>query len=498
MASFDVLEQGWIPVETLDGKMELLGILQVLERASELKEIKDSSPMVEYGLYRFLQVFLMDALRPEETYEIEDILDKKKFDMDKILEYITLCKQEGVSFDLYDSKRPFLQATYDEQWDKKKKSIRKLDYTIPSGNNHTHFDHRAENQIYFSSAEAAKLLPANLLFCTVMAQEYPSGMNDTPPYFAVIEGENLFETLCYTLVPKNHYGMDSFDDPPALWRYQKPIVPKKKIPSEECSWLFGMLFPTRRIRLIEPTEEDKVQFMIWCQGMNCKDEDKDKDKDKRKNAWVDPCVTYQYTVDGIKALCPKRSEAIWRNFYDLIDTLEDPKRKVCHAPIILGSYKNMGKSGNTVHMILYGVETNRARYIQTMRHSLKFPIKLVDNNCAQMLRNMVTDAEALRKKLESSLKETKAAPKHTIISAIQQYYDWCEKDFWDICNRLSDNKQDADKLYEQWNNCIVEYAWHAYQEAFSRIILRARQWSAVSKEELKFIKSIKKKTRRKK
>ena len=36
------------------------------------------------------------------------------------------------------------------------------------------------------------------------------------------------------------------------------------------------------IGLIEPTEEDKVQFMIWCQGMNCDDE-KDKDKDKGKS-----------------------------------------------------------------------------------------------------------------------------------------------------------------------------------------------------------------------
>lgn len=108
-AKFDVLDQGWIPVIHRDGSRKLLGIRQTIEQAHELIEISDQSPLIEYSLYRFLGVFLMDALRPEEEEDIEQLLDAGKFDRERIEAYITLCMSEGVSFDLFDPERPFLQ-----------------------------------------------------------------------------------------------------------------------------------------------------------------------------------------------------------------------------------------------------------------------------------------------------------------------------------------------------------------------------------------------------
>ena len=64
--TFQVLTDGWIPVVDLDGNQRKLGILETLEKAHTLREISDASAMVEYSLYRFLSVFLMDALRPED------------------------------------------------------------------------------------------------------------------------------------------------------------------------------------------------------------------------------------------------------------------------------------------------------------------------------------------------------------------------------------------------------------------------------------------------
>ena len=64
-ASFQILTQPWIPVKELDGSMKELSLLETLERAHLLSEIQDPSPMVEYSVYRFLIVFLMDMLRPD-------------------------------------------------------------------------------------------------------------------------------------------------------------------------------------------------------------------------------------------------------------------------------------------------------------------------------------------------------------------------------------------------------------------------------------------------
>ena len=70
-ASFNILTQPWIPVSEKDGTTKEVGLLEVLEQAHIFCGIQDSSPMVEYSVYRFLIVLLMDMLRPadEETLD---------------------------------------------------------------------------------------------------------------------------------------------------------------------------------------------------------------------------------------------------------------------------------------------------------------------------------------------------------------------------------------------------------------------------------------------
>ena len=93
-ASFNVLDQAWIPVVTADGREEQLGIRETLARAHELREISSASPLEEYSLYRFLGLFLMDALRPESETDIEDLLDAGRFDETAIEDYIALSAKQ--------------------------------------------------------------------------------------------------------------------------------------------------------------------------------------------------------------------------------------------------------------------------------------------------------------------------------------------------------------------------------------------------------------------
>ena len=139
---FDILKEPWIPVANMSGETYELGILDALGRAHELRSVHDISPLVEYSVYRFLVVFLMDALRPRKLSDIEEILGGGSFDMDAICSYVKRCKDEGVSFDLFDEERPFMQTKVDPRWDKQTKPVDTLDYTVPSGNNHVHFDHK--------------------------------------------------------------------------------------------------------------------------------------------------------------------------------------------------------------------------------------------------------------------------------------------------------------------------------------------------------------------
>ena len=80
--SFNVLDEPWIPVVGLDGSREILGIRETLRRSPELKEISAVSPLEEFSVYRFLSVFLMDALRPRRNSTINKLLQQGSFDME--------------------------------------------------------------------------------------------------------------------------------------------------------------------------------------------------------------------------------------------------------------------------------------------------------------------------------------------------------------------------------------------------------------------------------
>ena len=271
---FDLLREPWIPAADPQGVVRYLGLLDLLEQSPELAGISDPSPLVEYGLYRLLCVFLMDALRPEDPFEIQDILLEGSFDMAQIHRYVERCQAEGASFDLFDEKRPFLQTPYDPRWDKEKKPVACLDCTIPTGNNHIHFNHLHTERI-LDYGEAARLLPLCALFVTAGAQGYPSGINAAPPYFVIIKGKNLFGTLVNLLLPVEE--IPDFDSSPAFWRCTDTVEPKRKV--GKTSWLYGMLFPARRVLLIPRPQG--VKEVYYSQGMNfCE-----------SSNWTDPHVT---------------------------------------------------------------------------------------------------------------------------------------------------------------------------------------------------------------
>ena len=178
-ASFNILTQPWIPVSEKDGTTKEVGLLEVLEQAHIFCGIQDSSPMVEYSVYRFLIVLLMDMLRPADEETLDELLEEGRFDPDVIHDYVAQCQKEGVSFDLFDSEHPFLQTNYRKDWDREPKPVSTLDYSIPNGNNHIHFEHKREKVVY-TPGKALRMMLAAQIFCTAAAQGYRALCSRTP------------------------------------------------------------------------------------------------------------------------------------------------------------------------------------------------------------------------------------------------------------------------------------------------------------------------------
>lgn len=361
-ASFDILTQPWIPVVDKNGITQEIGLLEALEQAHAYQSVRDTSPMIEYSVYRFLIVLLMDMLHPEDDDALDGLLAEGRFDPDMIQEYITECEQEGVRFDLFDPERPFLQTTYRKDWDREPKSVTVLDYSIPNGNNHIHFDHKRVSAAY-TPGEALRMLLAAQIFCTAAAQGYPSNVNGAPPWFTLIQGQNLFETLVFGMLETDRIELP-LDCPPVLWRNFNEVAPKQKV--ARTSWLFGMYFPARRIHLIPSEDGHSVLGVYFSQGMNYEVTD----------AWEDPHVTYRITQKGRFNWKPSDDETIWRNLTDLIDTTG--KR----APQIVAQYEDLDTFDRPLSLTLYGVQTNQANYVKAQRHDLQIPKQLLGNETA--------------------------------------------------------------------------------------------------------------------
>ncbi|MBR2527297.1 MAG: type I-E CRISPR-associated protein Cse1/CasA [Blautia sp.] len=469
--TFNVVEQPWIPVATMDGKNEVLGIREVIQRADALREISCASPLEEYSLYRFLGLFLMDALRPETDADIEDLKDEGSFDTGRIDAYVTACEKEGVSFDLFDEARPFLQSPPGEN-EGKIKPVSVLDFTLPSGNNHTHFGHIRMIPKDMDPGEAFRLILVTYLFCTRGGRGYRPGVYGEPPYFAVVKGRNLFQTLVYTLLPLQKINLP-FDKPPVLWRRTEPIVFKGQVGG--TSWLQGMLFPTRRIRLV-PDGNGRVAGTYLSQGeifVNTEN-------------WHDPYVTYYLREnENERKLIPIRPSGgygIWRNLCDIVD------KKEHLASTLLSQYKDLWNEP-VINLTLYGTETDhKASYLDVYRYDLSFPGRLMENErTAQLLKNCVNRAEDMARALSRSMRSVKVFSKAFAATEEQKYYSDCEKVFWGLVSQLREMDPDGYKnAYISFCDEIGKKARQCYQNACKTATLRAKDLIMVE-EQRKFL-----------
>lgn len=465
--SFNVLTAPWIPVINAEGGREELGILSLLERAHELQSVSDASPLVEFSLHRLLFVFLTDALRPADTADLIDLLDAGRFDMDLIREYVSLCESEGVSFDLFDEERPFLQTPYKAEWDRESKPVTVLDCTIPSGNNHTHFDHRKGSTVSIPSAAAARLLPTVQLFCTAGAQGYPSGVNGAPPFYMIIQEDNLFRTLVCGLGTEDDTG--NLDDPLPLWRY-KDVVESKKVISD-TSWLMGMLFPARRVLLIPDENGETISAVYLSQGMNYTNAEN----------WDDPNASYRVNEKGRFPIRPNRERAVWRNLAEMLDIQGKTAAK------ILPRYEVLCPEKNAAMLAMYGVQTEQASYLGIARHAFEAPRLLASTpERVETLKSSIKAAEDLEYGLSDALKSAEVIPQWGISQARQEFFDECEKLIWQFCAQdLSAEVADMKEAYLNWCAQISAAAEKAYAHVIESCRLGGKSLASVAKNTYK-------------
>ena len=300
---YNVLREPWIPMS--DGHK--YSLWDCLEHAHELERVSCASPLETYAVHRFLCAFVMDALQlPNKSARLA-LLKQGHFDMTVFDAYVGLCEQEGVSFDLFDKKRPFMQAQYNENYDKELKSVALIVPEYPSGNNHVFFEHVLEKARSVTIDDALVGVLSTYLYSTGGTQG-PSSINGVPCLYVTIHGKNLFESIVLNIISIKESGNLPYAKP--AWRDMNVIEPNKTIPT--VGLLEGLTWQPRRALLIKGNQEELSQ-VYFTAGKSF----------GRSPLWRDPHVPYSKKEDFYTSIKPKSGRSLWRDLGGLAVSKEN-------------------------------------------------------------------------------------------------------------------------------------------------------------------------------
>ena len=398
--SFNLLFEPWIDTIDFEGNIQSYGILELLNNAHKLSEICDTSPLMKYGVYRFLIAFVMDAFNISDTDDIDKIFDEKKFSS-SVLE--TYCKSYTNRFYLFSQESPFYQNPKIIDNDEKN-IIEIFQFYFPKGNNTILTFHTLQNEYAFSPAICAKALCSLSPFAIIAGRGYSSNINGKTPWYVLIKGKNLFETLtlncCGTPIDLNT------GEQPVSWK-----LPNIEINSsiQQVSTLQGLTWIPRYIYLCLGNEGicsysgrqskilvSKVNFQ---QGW------------KFNGAWIDPHVSYILSKTGRYALRPEIGKQLWRDIGPLMVPLtiisENTENKIYQNPIVVQQFHRFSLEKHLSDKYLftievYGLNNDKAKFLECYSEKLTLPIIILKN---QYKSKQIQPAIDIANKVEFALKD---------------------------------------------------------------------------------------------
>lgn len=423
---YSVLSEPVIPVLMPDGKEKCVGIREAFLEAHHIKDIAGGNPLERYALLRLLIAFAMDMLHPETGYDRMDLLQSGHFDENVLEAYIRECEKERPAFDLFDPDHPFLQSGYDEKLDAKaKKPVAVILHALPSGNNHIFIDHRLADSHQVSIPPAFCALCASYVFC-VGGTAGPSSVNNTPPLFAVMIGQNLFETIVINMLSRAEAAPLPYGEGEVPWRKQKPVIPKESVAA--VSLLEGLTWMPRRITLIREETSNEIKN-IYCQaGFDFRGND----------LWNDPHVPqFRKKDDSFGTVKPELGKEVWREAGSL---LYDHDSHHIRQPLAIRCLRNIYDEEDIPDWIpirTAGLITNQAAYTGWCEGELSIPsLLLYDQEKADIFRADIRLIEDIQSLIYSCVQRCCDKPRKSSPSDEHEVATQCRQHFLEAAHDL--------------------------------------------------------------
>jgi len=385
-ATFNLVDRPFTPCLDRDGRLAEYSLLEVFERAPELVEIADPSPLVTVSLYRLLLAILHRLFGPENMDAWERLYKRGSFDTEVIDAYLN---QWHTRFDLFDEARPFYQVASLEA--SKLAPVCKLAHEMASGHNPTLFDHTTDSEaLPLSQSEAARLVVATQTYAVGGGVSKPFNFSHAPGLAGVIiftRGDTLFETLLLNMPLYNRESpMPSHREDLPVWEREAPPEPEHAPPA---GYLDYLTWQSRRLRLMPDEGENGNPGIRWVhilQGMAF----------PKEQTPEDPMMAFTRRKEaGFRAVRLSEGRALWRDSVALFRTAGEDSR----PPETIANVARAVRAGilpreRRYDLEAYGLCSDRAKIDFWRRERIPLPLELLaDEALVENLRDALIAAE---------------------------------------------------------------------------------------------------------
>ena len=463
MMSFNLWTERWVPVLFENGDRREVGLRELLQRAHEMVEIDDPLPTVCYGLYRMLVALVMDIHQFEELDQLADALEKGRFEAENLGTYED---EFGKLFDLFDEKRPFFQTALPADHSEKLKPVAALFQHVPSGTGATHFAHGNADEHAWSPQVCARALTTIAPFMTAGGAGYSPSINGAPPWYLLLKGKNLFETLLLNCWGEPSDGVYGELGKPA-WREEKPVEPK--VERHSYTLLEGLTWQPRIVQLQpgsggictssgEPSEI-LVRDMYFTFGWKVGSPDN----------WTDPHVAY--VVDekrGRLKVMPREGRDPWRHFSAF--TLAERRPKTLAQ---LEQLQDELPTLEDVRLECLGMRTDNAKIFEWRRETLRLSKGVFRHPEAEMMVEQGLEyVDEYGGLLRNCLK---TAFEHHRPDALNLFYESLRTPFLsDYLGRLSESREASElqQLRFDWRDRVKRESTAVFKAELDKLGLR--------------------------
>lgn len=474
--SFDLLTEPWIPVVNVDGSAMEVGLRAALTDAHLYTGIRDPIPLVEFGQYRLLTALVSDIFEPKNTAELARLLRAGRFTAGTITAYFD---EWSDRFRLFGKDYPFLQTA--AMGDRAAVPLASVLPSVPSGTNALHFHHANEKEFAVCPAAAARLLTTISPFMTAGGAGLSPSINGAPPWYVLINGRSLFETLCLNVCAIPVAPAPNSDAPPAWRNPREPGGDRRTT----YSLLEGLTWRPRRIRLLR--DYGGTCSMTGCESVVLVRAMQYAAGDACDFMWRDPSVPYKTAGQDRTPLRVQEGRPVWRDTGPIVllndKDYESEKGNVqFERPPLISQWPSLIErealpDDASLDLTIYGMRTDmKMKIFEWRRERLSVPASLIEGSRfkieAQRAMDRASEVEnALRKAIKRTYprdgKGNDSALHNVISGAKRRYWNGLSDSYDNLLRDLASLKNGADTTgpRENWHRQVRLVAGQSFELA---------------------------------